>query len=120
MKKPIKKSLEKWNWRSQSIWEWEDKLFIPQLINRVENWYYQTRKVKLDLKIYNLQTDSFDCETLFQFLQHYILVENADMSYPVIINNMGQVIDGRHRICKAILLWKKSIKAIQILDSSVI
>lgn len=120
MKKSLKKSLERWNWRAQSIWEWEDKLFIPQLINRIEGGYYKTKNVKLDLKVYNLQNDSFQCENLFEFLQHYMLVQEADTAYPVIINNMWQVIDGRHRICKAILMDKKSIKAIQVIDSSIV
>ena len=98
----------------------DESIAIATLINRIEQWYYQTRKIDLSIDIYNLKTDGFKCDNLFEFLTHYELVKNSDLNYPVIINNEWQVIDGRHRICKAILKWDKKIKAIQILDSTVI
>jgi len=120
MLKPINLALKNRNWKAQWVWEWENKIIIPELINRIESKYYQTQEVTLDLEIFNLRTDNFTCSTLFEFLVHYRLTQEANLKYPVIINNEWQVIDWRHRICKAILQWKKSIKWIQILDSNVI
>lgn len=120
MLEAIQINIKTWDWKAQSVWEWENKTEIPKLINRIESWYYKTRKVKIDLDVYNLYSSSFSCPDLFEFLTHYKLVEQANIDYPVIVNNQWAVIDWRHRICKAILLWKKHIKWIQILDSSVI
>lgn len=36
--------------------------------------------------------------------------------YPIILDNFGQVADGWHRICKAILDGKKTIKAYRITE----
>ena len=120
MIKAIEEELLSWGFNRQSIWEGENIIDIPFLIQKIEDGFYKTKKFKYNIEAYNLSKDSFDCDNLFEFLVHYKLVENADLSFPIIINNMGQVIDWRHRICKAILLWKKEIDAIQILDSTVI
>ena len=120
MKIAIDENVKTWDWKSQNIWEWENLIPIPTLIDRVERWYYKTKEVNIDLQVYNLRVESFTCDTLFQFLTHFTLVENADLKYPVILNNEWQVIDWRHRICKAIMRWYKSIKWIMILDSKVI
>ena len=120
MREALKQCIKAFDWKAQSVWEEDESIAIATLINRIEQWYYQTRKIDLSIDIYNLKTDGFKCDNLFEFLTHYELVKNSDLNYPVIINNEWQVIDGRHRICKAILKWDKKIKAIQILDSTVI
>lgn len=116
----IKESVRTWNWRSQSIWEWDDKMMIPVLIDRLERWFYKTKEVTIDLQLFNLRSDSFTCTNLFEFLTHYKLVEDANLKYPVIVNREWQIIDWRHRVCKAIMKWNKSIKWIMILDASII
>lgn len=114
----INNNIKNWDWKSQVVWE--EKFSIPNLINKIEQGYYKTKIVKLNLEVYNLRVDNFKCETLFEFLTHYKLVDKANLKYPVIINQEGQVVDGRHRVCKAILKWMKEINAIQILDSTII
>lgn len=116
----IKINEKRWDWKAQFVWEWETKEQISSIINRVEAWYYKTKKVKLDLTIINLETYTFSCPNIFEFMTHYRLVENANLDYPILINNLWQIIDWRHRLCKAILQGKKNINAIQILDSSII
>ncbi len=120
MLESIKNEIWIWDWRSQKVGNWKNNISITTLISRIERWDYKTKELELNLEIYNLETDSFRCPDLFQFLTHYKLVLDADLRYPIIINNSWQVIDGRHRICKAIITWKKKIKAIQILDSKVV
>lgn len=116
----IKENLKRWNWRSQGIWQDDNRTAIPNLIDEVERWFYKTREVNIDLQVIDLSKDSFDCPNLFEFLTHYKLVENADLKYPVILNREGTIIDGRHRLCKAILEWKKTLKWVMILDSKII
>lgn len=120
MLEPIKISVKTWDWKAQTVGGEDNKVAIWVILNRIESWYYKTKKLKLNIEVYNLRSDSFDCWNLFDFLTHYRLVENAKLKYPVIINSEGQVIDGRHRICKAILKGLKEVDAIQILDARVI
>ncbi len=49
--------------------------------------------------------------TLKSFLYHHKRVENADLQYPVIIDDNGYICDGWHRVAKAILLGQTTIKA---------
>lgn len=116
----IEKDLLRWGYNRQSVWEWDDNIDILSLLQKIEDWYYETKKIKFNIEVYNLATDGFECNNLFDILLHYKLIENADLKYPIIINNHWQVIDWRHRICKAILKWKKEIDAIQIMCDKVI
>jgi len=116
----IKQEVKKWDWKSQNIWEWDNKEAIATLISRIDRWYYKTKEIEIDLKVHNLATDNFTCNSLFDFLTHMQLVKNAKLKYPVIVNNRWEVIDWRHRICKAIMQGKKSIKWVMIMDCSVI
>jgi hypothetical protein len=44
---------------------------------------------------------------------HMALIEAADPSFPIILAANGQVMDGRHRIAKAVLAGKTIIGAVQ-------
>jgi len=120
MLEAIKEDLKRWGHNRQSVWNWDESIDIPTLLQKIEDWYYKTKEIKYNIEAFNLGTDNFECSDLFEFLVHHELVKNANLKYPIIINNKWQVIDWRHRICKAILEWKKEIKAIQIMDSPVI
>src|SRR4051812_17530258 len=45
-------------------------------------------------------------------VEHVRLIEEADLSYPIILSASGEVMDGRHRIAKAALLGKSEILAV--------
>ena len=51
---------------------------------------------------------------LFDFLIHYGKVKDADLNYPIILTPGGGIADGMHRIAKAILEGKKTIKYKQL------
>jgi len=51
--------------------------------------------------------------TLREMVMHMKAVNNADLRYPIILDEDGELMDGRHRIMKAILLGKKTIKAVR-------
>ena len=44
---------------------------------------------------------------------HIALIEAADPSYPIILAANGEVMDGRHRIAKAMLAGQTAIEAVQ-------
>jgi hypothetical protein len=51
--------------------------------------------------------------TLRKMVMHMKAVNDADLSYPIILDEDGEIMDGRHRIMKAILLGHKTIKAVR-------
>ena len=46
-------------------------------------------------------------------LDHIRLIETADISFPIILDQNGRVMDGMHRICRAILDKVDAIPAVQ-------
>lgn len=51
--------------------------------------------------------------TTQQIIEHFQLVEAADLSYPIILCANGRVMDGMHRVAKASLLGHGDILAVQ-------
>lgn len=51
--------------------------------------------------------------TLREMVMHINAVNDADLKYPIILDEDGEVMDGRHRIMKAIIEGKKTIKAVR-------
>lgn len=49
-------------------------------------------------------------------LQHADLINRADLNYPILLCKEGRVMDGMHRVCKALLIGASSIKAVQFTD----
>lgn len=48
------------------------------------------------------------------FVYHCKRIEKASLEYPILLDNEGQICDGWHRICKALLEERTSIKAIRL------
>ena len=51
--------------------------------------------------------------TVRRVVDHVRMIEEADMSYPIILGFDGRVMDGMHRIAKALLLDQPTIRAVQ-------
>jgi len=51
--------------------------------------------------------------TCRQVADHARLIQDADLTFPVILSCDGRVMDGMHRICKAYLLGKDRIAAVR-------
>jgi hypothetical protein len=51
--------------------------------------------------------------TLREIARHCEKINNASLKYPIILNADGSLMDGGHRLCKAILEGHKTIKAVQ-------
>lgn len=43
-------------------------------------------------------------------------VRECSLEYPIILDDVGQIADGYHRLCKAILEGRETIKAIRLLE----
>lgn len=53
-------------------------------------------------------------DSLLSFVDHMKRVESADMSFPVVLSPDGVIIDGRHRLCKALMNGDKTLLVVQL------
>jgi hypothetical protein len=75
-----------------------------------------------NLPVYDLQLSAIDLNTepwsgsnnIDNFLYHTKRTQEADLSYPIIQAPWGYIIDGWHRVCKAILQGETTIKAVRL------
>ena len=51
--------------------------------------------------------------TLRDMVMHFKAVNDANLTFPIILDEDGDVMDGRHRIMKALLTGAKTIKAVR-------
>ncbi len=54
--------------------------------------------------------------TCSSVVEHAKLINQADLSYPVILDKGGRIMDGMHRVCKAMLDGHQSILASQFTE----
>jgi hypothetical protein len=59
----------------------------------------------------------YDKLTLREMVMHFNTVNNADLSYPIILDEDGDIMDGRHRVMKAIMVGEKNIKAVRFQEN---
>lgn len=58
-----------------------------------------------------------DTPTVRSITEHMRLVEAADLAYPIILCAQGKVMDGMHRVAKALLLGHRHIQARQFVHT---
>ena len=51
--------------------------------------------------------------SLRDMVMHMNAVKDADLSYPIILDEDGELMDGRHRVMKALYLGRDTIKAVR-------
>ena len=51
--------------------------------------------------------------TIREVLSHFERIQKADLAYPIILNDDGSLMDGGHRLCKAILEGHSTVKTVQ-------
>lgn len=70
-----------------------------------------------DLPLVGINLDTCvwgNTQTVDGFIYHAKRIMNTDLKYPIILNNKGRIIDGWHRVAKAILLGRETIKAVRL------
>ena len=55
----------------------------------------------------------YDCLTMLELVRHMKSVMAADLSYPIIFSQDGKIMDGAHRVMKALFLGKSTILAVR-------
>jgi len=71
----------------------------------------------LPLKALNVFDIFPKVKTTFEFVEHIKKVQDSDLKYPIILDEEGYVMDGRHRIMKALLENVESIKAVRFVKT---
>ena len=64
----------------------------------------------------DLSEKVFKLDNTSDFIAQMKRVKKCSLKYPIILDDMGQVADGNHRVCKAMLLGLDTIKAIRLLE----
>ncbi len=60
-----------------------------------------------------LYSDPKEVPSVRSIAEHAKLIDETDLSYPIILSRNGQVMDGMHRVAKAFMKRLKTIKAVQ-------
>ena len=55
-----------------------------------------------------------DTPTCRKIVEHAKLIAETDLSYPIILDPEGRVMDGMHRVCKALIEGRTSVKAVRL------
>ena len=76
-------------------------------------------QLSADLPVMNVPLDHmcvyyrYEKLTLRDMVMHMTAVNDADLDLPIILDEDGELMDGRHRIMKAMLTGAKTIKAVR-------
>ena len=93
-----------------------------QYYNDGENFWSVSRLIELSkgLEVFELPLRCLNYYNLYpksnstkEFINNVKLVNDADLDCPIILDEEGYVMDGRHRIMKALLEERESIKAVR-------
>lgn len=104
---PIK--IEKFtDYKDQYCWIGKLCWNVPRLITLSAD----LEPFEIPMKCLNIYT-SYDSMSLRTLVGHMMSVQEADLKYPIILDEDGDILDGRHRIMKALLLGKESILAVR-------
>lgn len=63
---------------------------------------------------YEHEGDSPTCRSL---LEHMRLIDEADIRFPIILDEDGRVMDGMHRVCRAIREGRDGVPAVQFANT---
>ncbi len=57
--------------------------------------------------------DDFEKPTVRKVIEHAKLMQEADLAWPIILSRTGRVMDGMHRIAKALMEGHETIDAVR-------
>jgi len=72
-----------------------------------------------DLKVMDIPLDHLNVHNIYEKLtmrdmvMHMKAIQSADLKHPIILDEDGEIMDGRHRVMKAMLTGKETIKAVR-------
>ena len=102
--------IQKWsNVGTQRFQDGKKQYVINNLISLAKK--LETKEMPIEhLNIYNL---GFKGDSMREWVSHMKAVLEVDLKYPIILDEDGYVMDGRHRIAKALLNGEETIKFVR-------
>lgn len=100
---------DNWTMENQKFSDGGKTWFVSRLIEKAKGLPIQEMPLS-GLNTYNMFPKS---ATMNEFVSHVKKVNDADLSYPIILDDEGYIMDGRHRVAKAILIGEKTIKFVR-------
>lgn len=58
--------------------------------------------------------DDWQRPTVRKVIEHFRLVQEVDLSYPIVVGPDGRVMDGMHRVARALLEGRPTIQAVRL------
>lgn len=96
-------------------WEFNDSQTIT--IRDKKYIVHECLRLSKDLEVNSLLLNDMNicysspcANTLRSFMEHMRAVEEANLDYPILLNEDGSIIDGKHRVCKAIMEGRSTIE----------
>ena len=95
-------------------WAFEDAQYVT-IQNRQYNVHAaislsaKLEQIEVPIKLINRAVSAPCDDRLMDFVSHVKAVNEADLSYPILISEFGAIIDGRHRLAKAMLEGRDTI-----------
>lgn len=91
----------------------EGSWFVTSLIDRIKD-KDAIHSYKLDLYSIDLSVHAWgDSLSMYELINHFRQCTDADLKYPIIVSEEGWILDGWHRVVKAILEGKRYVKAVR-------
>lgn len=81
---------------------------VTRLIELTKNMTVETMPLR-HLNIWGTYSEM----SLRELAGHIISVNNADLRYPIILDEDGEIMDGRHRVLKALVTQKENIRFVR-------
>lgn len=100
-----------WDDSNESVKSWGGRTWRVRDLRKVVE---DQEVFDLPLSLIPLNDHRFEADDLYEFAQHMLHVRNSDLSIPIIMCERGRVIDGRHRIVKALLEGRDTIRCVKI------
>jgi predicted nucleotidyltransferase len=98
----------------EGLWAWDVQRLIELSKNLSVRMVNATEFPELDENHWYFHgTVSPTCRSI---LEHLRLIEECDLSHPIILDKNGRVMDGMHRICKAVINGIDKIPAVQFME----
>jgi hypothetical protein len=97
--------------RGLLAWDVDRLVALTQQFPRVEVLLASIRELDAPFS-----SEHDDMLTWRSVAEHASLIRRADLNFPIILSRDGSVMDGMHRVAKAVLLGRTTIEAVQFTD----
>ncbi len=105
----IKQFFEKNNWKHEKTVIGKEWWYVRDLVDQL------SVPCDIDILSIDLSVLPWDIRNFGDFVGHILNIEQADKRYPVLVSPDGWILNGWHRVAKAILAGEKTIKAKRLL-----